>query len=387
MASAGCGDSGFDWGVWLFARSDAIEEILNVVDGAVAEAVCLDYRHVFGLRVFVIDGEAAAVDLQGCFCAAKLEAAVVDGRSHHALVDDIEAGIAKSGLNSVGTFPLFEDEFVAKHLGLARLVGFHGPVHDVDPVGEEIGHGAAAKVPEPAPAVELFFGERLIGSAAEPLLPIEGLGVDGLGRHEELIVLPPVGSDLRDAPEAASLNEIDGVAEVAPAALLHAALQNLFAGAHRALQRNAFLNGVSDRLFQKDVFAGGEGVDGHAHMPVVGRGDDNGVELLLEDFAIIRVSGGDAVGACLDGVAPRRIDVADGADLIWLAPIRPMRRVSLAPRIRVDARAVRPLAMRKLRRVGFCMADILASYGQGGKRLDADLVFAQNAVGRAKEQR
>jgi hypothetical protein len=64
-----------------------------------------------------------------------------------------------------------------------------------------------------------------------------------------------------------------------------------------------------------------------------------------------------------------------------------MRRVSLAPRIRVEARAVRPLAMRKLRRVGFCMADILASYGQGGKRLDADLVFAQNAVGRAKEQR
>jgi hypothetical protein len=32
------------------------------------------------------------------------------------------------------------------------------------------------------------------------------------------------------------------------------------------------------------------------------------------------------------------------------------------------------------------MADILASYGQRGKRLDADLVFAQNAMGRGQQR-
>ena len=316
VAGAGCGDSGFDWGVGFLSGSDAIEEILEVVDGAVAEAVCFDYRHVFRLCVFVIDSEAAAVDLQGCFCAAELEAAVVDGRSHHALVGHIEAGIAESGLNSVRTFPLFEDEFIAEHLRLARLVGFHGPVCDIDPVGEEIGHRAAAKIPEPAPAVELFFGERLVRSAAEPLLPIEGLGVAGLRSHEKVVVLPPVRSDLRDAPEAAAVNEIDGIAEVAPTALLHAALQNLFTGADRMLECGTFLNGVSDGLFEIDVFAGGQGVDSHAHMPVVGRCDDDGVELLLEDLAIVRMSGGDAVGAGFNGVATRGVDVADGDYLI-----------------------------------------------------------------------
>jgi len=93
-------------------------------------------------------------------------------------------------------------------------------------------------------------------------------------------------------------------------------LQNLFAGADRILQRGTFLNGVSDGLFEIDVFAGGQGVDGHAHMPVVGRCDDDGVEPLLEDLAIVRMSGGDAVGAGFDGVATRGVDVADGDDLI-----------------------------------------------------------------------
>jgi len=51
------------------------------------------------------------------------------------------------------------------------------------------------------------------------------------------------------------LNEIDGIAKVAPAALLHAALQDLLAGADRTAEGGAFLNGVGDRLFKIDVFA------------------------------------------------------------------------------------------------------------------------------------
>ena len=39
VASAGRGDSGFDWGIWLFAGLDAVEEILHMGDGAVLEAV------------------------------------------------------------------------------------------------------------------------------------------------------------------------------------------------------------------------------------------------------------------------------------------------------------------------------------------------------------
>src|SRR5215475_15342361 len=52
------------------------------------------------------------------------------------------------------------------------------------------------------------------------------------------------------------------------------------------------------------------------------------------------------------------------------APMTPTRSASLAPRIRVEARAVSPLAIIKLRRVGgFCMRHILAARSQRGKRL------------------
>src|SRR5205085_1147121 len=83
---------------------------------------------------------------------------------------------------------------------------------------------------------------------------------------------PPIRPDLRDAAEAAALDEIYGIAEVAPAALLHSALQDLFAETDGAGQRGAFLDGVGDGLFEVDVFAGGDGVGGHADVPMVGRG-------------------------------------------------------------------------------------------------------------------
>src|SRR5207249_8345680 len=81
---------------------------------------------------------------------------------------------------------------------------------DIDPMGKEIGHGAAAKVPKPAPAVELFFAKGLVGSVAEPLLPIERLDFDGVVFAPRQIVLPPIGADLGNAAEAAALNQIHG---------------------------------------------------------------------------------------------------------------------------------------------------------------------------------
>jgi hypothetical protein len=50
------------------------------------------------------------------------------------------------------------------------------------------------------------------------------------------------------------------------------------------------------------------------------------------------------------------------------APMTPTRRVSLAPRTRVEARAVIPVATMKVRRfIGVDMASILAERGRGGK--------------------
>src|SRR5712672_1132373 len=319
VAGAGRGDSGFDWGIGLFAGLDAVEEILHVGDGAVLEAVGAEDGIAFGGGTFAMDGEAGAINFQGGFGAAEFEAAVVDRGGHGAFVDDIEAGIAKRGLKGVRAIPLREDVFIGEDLRVRGLIGFHGPVHDVDPVGEQIGHGATARVPKPAPEIESFCVERLLGSAALPLLPIEGLHVDGLERLRCVgeIVLPPIGADLRDAAEAAALDEIDGIAKVDPTALLHAALQDLFAGADGAGEGGAFLQRVGDWLFEIDVLAGCESVDSHADVPVVGRGDEDGVELLVENFAIIDVGGGgETVGAEFYGVATGAVDVTDGYDLV-----------------------------------------------------------------------
>ncbi len=319
VAGAGRGDSGFDWGVGLFAGSDAVEEILHVGDGAVLEAVGAEDGIAFGGGTFAMDGEAGAINFQGGFGAAEFEAAVVDRGGHGAFVDDIEAGIAKRGLKGVRAIPLREDMFIGEDLRVRGLIGFHGPVDDVNPMSEEIGHGATARVPKPAPEIESFCVERLLGSAALPLLPIEGLHVDRLERLRCVgeIVLPPIGANLRNAAEAAALNEINGIAKVAPTALLHAALEDLLAGADGSGEGGAFLESVRDWLFEIDVFAGCDGVDSHADVPVVGRGDEDGVELLVEDFAIIDVGGGgEAVGAQFYGFATRGIDVADRYDLV-----------------------------------------------------------------------
>ena len=316
MAGAGRGDAGFDGSVGFLAGADAIEEIGHVIDGAVAEGLGFEDRIVLAGDAFAIEAEAGASDFESGVGAAKFEAAIVDGRSHHAFVDDVEAGIAEESLDGVRAFPLLEHVFVAEHVDVLGLIGFHGPVSDVDPVGEEIGHGAAAEIPIPTPAMEFFGVEGLIGSAAEPGLPIESLKLDGLTRPVRLVVLPPVGTDLKDAADAAALDEFDGVAEVGPTALLHAALENAVAGADGAGECGAFFEGVGDRLFEVDVLASGEGVVCHADVPVVGRGDEDSVERLVEDLAVVGENGGEAVGAEADGVPMRAVDVADGSDLV-----------------------------------------------------------------------
>src|SRR3982751_5847530 len=116
---------------------------------------------------------------------------------------------------------------------------------------EQIGHRTPAKIPEPAPAPESLFAERLIGGRSQPPLPVELLWVDGIGWAIPLIILIPVGTHLGNAADAAALDQLHRAAKVRPAALLHPALQDALIGRmHGAYQQLAFLDGVGDRLFQ-----------------------------------------------------------------------------------------------------------------------------------------
>ena len=178
---------------------------------------------------------------------------------------------------------------------------------------------------------EFFFAESLVRSGSEPKLPIERLRVDGLSGPVAVIVLPPVGSHLRDSSQAASLNQIDSIAKVAPTALLHPALQNPFAGANRARQGCAFFERVSHRLLQIDVLACRQSIDCHAHVPMVRRCNDHRIHILLEHFTIIQVGSRDALGAFFDGIAMRRVDVAYGRDLMWGALVSSIEQAAHAP--------------------------------------------------------
>jgi hypothetical protein len=93
-------------------------------------------------------------------------------------------------------------------------------------------------------------------------------------------------------------------------------LEDAIAGANGTGEGGAFLECVRDRLFKIDVFAGGERVESHADVPVVGCGDEDGVERLIEHPAIVRICGSEAVGAKLNGIAMRSVDVAHRGNLI-----------------------------------------------------------------------
>ncbi len=180
----------------------------------------------------------------------------------------------------------------------------------------EVGHRTAAEIPEPAPTIEFLFGEWLRRSVAQPLLPVESLCIDWLKVRPRLVVLPPVGADLRNAANASALDEFDGVAKVAPASLLHAALKNALIGTNRVDERRAFFDRVRNWFFEVHVLPGGERGDGHGNVPVIGRADEDSIQLLIEDFAKIHVRSGEALGALLDGVAARSVNIAHCDDLV-----------------------------------------------------------------------
>ena len=81
-------------------------------------------------------------------------------------------------------------------------------------------------------------------------------------------------------------------------------------------ERCSFFDRVGDGLLEIDIFSGFQCIEGHGNVPVIGGGDDDGVEFFIENLAIVEMSGGETVGAFFDGVEIRSVDIADRNDLI-----------------------------------------------------------------------
>ena len=123
------------------------------------------------------------------------------------------------------------------------------------------------------------------------------------------------------------------------------------------------------QVLQIDVFAGRQRIDRHANVPVIRRRDEDGINIARKHLVIVEVGRRTAIGTFFDGVAVWSIDVADGDDLVRANFVGGIEQVAHAaagaddsdtegvvcPRTRVEAIAVSPLAMMKLRRFSISM--------------------------------
>jgi hypothetical protein len=233
----------------------------------------------------VFGGHAAARDEDPAIVADELEAVgefVGDG-------DFDVAGVGE--LHAVGAVDV--PVFVFRKIGLAfdaagaAVFDVERPVQNIVVVGAPAGDHAEAVgvVAEPAGAVvdvgrvDALFGVGDERRGAEPAVVVE-LGRDGLGG---LIGRGRVDGqtdlDGADTAEAAAADEFAGAAELLAGALLRTELEDAARFGDGGTEEHAL--GVRHRhgFLQVDIFAGEDGGERGLGVPVVGRADDDGVDV------------------------------------------------------------------------------------------------------------
>ena len=152
-----------------------------------------------------------------------------------------------------------------------------GQVKLVDAVVDDVSAGV---VPEPVPGVvEVVLVERPRRSGAEPAVVVD------TRRHGPVGPLADARAGLAvehanevDLAELAGPDVVDGPLDIQGAAALRADLDNPVELPCGADHLPRFPDAVAGRLLDIDVLAGLAGPDGSQGMPVVGRGDHEGVD-------------------------------------------------------------------------------------------------------------
>ncbi|MBL0155605.1 MAG: hypothetical protein IPP47_00630 [Bryobacterales bacterium] len=220
MGGVGGVDTALDRGVGLLAGFDAIQPVEDMIHGAVTGGVDLlgSRRHV-GLAIelagFGVDLEEGPQQAQAASGAAEEDAAVLHFRHHRADVGDLELlRVEERDVDGVGGFEPGDLEFGALAAGFDGDAVAHDPVDGIDPVGEKVGQGAAAVIPEPTPVCEAPGVEFARAGIAEELVPIELGGIDGGRSLLGGVVLIPPGEHLGDLADAAGFNQLLSLQEV-----------------------------------------------------------------------------------------------------------------------------------------------------------------------------
>src|SRR5262249_62390587 len=108
----------------------------------------------------------------------------------------------------------------------------------------------------------------------------------GGGVFRQLRQVPvPGGADRGDAPEGTVANDLPGGVDARRTAPLHADLDNAVGRTNRLDHLRALVDGQRHRLFEIDVLLSLDAGEQLIVVPVVGRGDDDSVDVLVVEDA------------------------------------------------------------------------------------------------------
>ena len=249
------------------------------------------------------DGDRVAGDLHGAFGAGEEEAF-----AFFTAVDEVDAeaeveafGIVEEGEKDVGgVAAVFPEAQAACGHGVCGAGGSGDEVGAAEEMDEEIaGDSAAVGLPF-APLEEVFGVPWNFWGGAEEAWPVAGFGAgierDGVVPGTDGGVAVPVGGDHVEFADGSGGQELFcfGVDDGADA--LTADLENPIRGTGGGDDLWAVGVDVDHGLFEVDVFACVQCIDGGLLVPVVGRGDDDGVDVFAGEDLFV-VAGGEEVVA------------------------------------------------------------------------------------------
>ena len=366
-----------DGGVQLFAGADAIDEVEEVsvghgvsAYGVGAGGLLAGLELVDELAVPVVVLVAVAVDEDGALGAEDGGAAlaVVDLHTLAAAafpVDHLVVAVVEVGIEGVVELPVVLEVVAAAGRGdFVGVFDAEGPAADIDLVGAVIEGLTGAVAAEPVPVVGLDVVDVLgARGGALPEIPVEGGGDgDGLaGAHGEALVHVP-GFGIVGVADEAVVDLLDHFDGVVRRALLIADLDELAVFFLRFDEQLALAGVLAGGLFDVDVLAGLEAVDGHGGVPVVGHGDGDDVDVFgFEELPAIPFGLGcvaELLGCSGDVFGEDvGLDVADVGDASAVGVVLERREMGVAAAVEADDREVEAV-------VG--AGDLSVAFGGGG---------------------
>ena len=219
-------------------------------------------------------------------------------------------------------------------------------MHQVDLVRAQVGHLAARVVPEPAEIVERAVAVvGALGRGPQPQVVIDVGGRSGIRRVAEPRhdVARRGGADTMDLADVPGGQQFHHFLEVRAAAPLRAHLHHALVAPRGGGHPAALLDEQRHGLFDVDVLARGAGHDGLQGVPVIRRGDDDGVDAhVVQHLPEVGVAFGRGAAIGLRPLDARLVDVADGRQfgVFLLFEIRDMPQADQAAADKSDPHAI-----------------------------------------------